>query len=164
MITLLVLLTAAPAQEEARYDADPVVVRARAPVFGIEVPRPKAHLDWFEGDDIHGDGWTVDLWFVATGSDGTPVKGLELYLSASTGDLGPLVEHGEGLYSMAYTPPEVEHWTELILHAKGITGHQDGIHVEHSRWIYPAVGRRGVARERQRPAAPEPSNPPTVSR
>lgn len=151
MLALLLSLTVAPAHEGHAHHphvAEEPAPPERAPVYGIDVPRPQATLEWFEGEEVHGDGWMVELWFYARGVEGRPIPDLDLYLSATAGELGPLVNHGHGVYSVAYTPPEINHWAEVIIRARGITEEEEGVYMEHTLWVLPPEGPQ-LVRERE---------------
>lgn len=54
------------------------------------------------------------LRLIALGADGTPRTGLKLSVEASVGELGPIEELGGGVYSVAFTPPQVPAATDSL--------------------------------------------------
>lgn len=79
-------------------------------------------LELASGGDVTGDGVTpVKLHVIAYNSNGTPMSGASLKLSAQSGSTGKVTMVRAGLYAVDWTPPKVDNISDVTLTLKGRT-------------------------------------------
>ena len=80
-------------------------------------------IEMISATGIVGDGAsTAELYVLALNADGSPMSGLSLKASVSTGAVTALSDAGGGLYKLTYTPPNVDARVSAVLTLKGKVG------------------------------------------
>lgn len=80
-------------------------------------------LELVSATGVVGDGATpADLYILALNADGSPMAGLSVKATVSTGAASALTDAGGGLYKLTYTPPKVDAKVSATLTLKGKLG------------------------------------------
>jgi len=100
-------------------------------------------VELLSGGDVVGDGQTpVLLNIVAYNSNGTPMAGASLRVTAQSGSVGKTTQISPGLYTSTWTPPSVQAVTQLVVSIRGRSSDRTNVQKDWSITVRPSLSQQ----------------------